>query len=47
MASAAALGAFITDYFGFDTLFFIVGTLIVIGSLLLLAVRSKINSAEQ
>jgi len=42
MAATAALGGFIADKFGFNTLFFIVGAFVACGSLILLAIRHKI-----
>ena len=44
MAATAALGGFIANTFGFDTLFFIVGGATACGSLLLLFIRDRVKN---
>lgn len=43
MAGAAAVGGFLVEYFGFDLLFYVVGSLIIVGALLLIYIRKKIR----
>lgn len=42
MAGSAALGGFIANEFGFDTLFFLVGIFTLLGAILLLIIKNKI-----
>jgi len=44
IGAAATLGAFIADYYGFNTLFITVGCITVVGSLLLLTIRRRLKT---
>lgn len=43
MAATAALGAFMVDAYGFDVIFYIIGTAIAIGAFLLVIIRNRIH----
>jgi MFS family permease len=43
MAATAALGAFMVDAYGFDVIFYIIGTATVIGALLLVVIKNKVH----